>query len=156
LEKWLRQGRALLLLDGLNEVQASYQEAIERDIEALLLRYPGARLVLTSRPGVYRNQFRLPTLRLRPLTDDQMVLFLERNSSVPSRGRAFAEVLRRHPRLWTWGRNPLMLWMLLRVGEKAGGQLPANRGQLMRLFIQWILDRESRKGRQTDPGLKVR
>src|SRR5262249_30752759 len=134
----------------------SYQDAINRDLEACLQRFPAARLILTSRPNTYRNQFRLPTFRLQPLTDEQMVQFLERNASSAEKGRKFAAVLRRHPRLWSWGRNPLMLAMLTRVGDRAGGELPANRGQLMRLFMHWILEREARKAGQTDLAVKER
>ncbi len=153
-DRLVAQGRLLLLLDGLNEIQLSCREGVIHELQGFLKQYPAARMMVTCRPEVYRGELGLPVFSIQAMTDSQMVEFLERNSSSPEAGRAFADVLRRHPRLWLWGRNPLALQMLARVGEKAGGELPANRGQLMRLFIKWILDREASKKHQTNQAIK--
>jgi hypothetical protein len=57
--------------------------------------------------------------------------------------------------LWDWGRNPLQLWMLVQVGLRGERwTCPENRGQLLRLFVEYLLQREESKGPQTRRDIK--
>ncbi|MER3416199.1 MAG: hypothetical protein C4297_08330 [Gemmataceae bacterium] len=150
------RGRWLVLLDGLNEVRTTYQEAVKRDIEEMLRECPQVRVVITTRPGVETHRFRMPTFRLDVLSDSQMEELLRKHCATDApRAARFIRALRKHPKLWAWGRNPLHLYMLARVLERAKGELPPNRGQLMRLFVQALLQREAEKGPQTELDTKV-
>lgn len=156
LEDDLHDGNLVLLLDGLNEVRDSCRQHAVLEIEDLLLRFPRARVILASRIESYRNQLRLPVFTLQALTDIQIEAFLERNFPSGEDGREFARLLRRHPRLWEQGRNPLKLMMLARIAQSCGGELPRNSGHLMGQFIDWIFERESKKRPQTDNYTKKR
>ncbi|MDW8078586.1 MAG: NACHT domain-containing protein, partial [Thermoguttaceae bacterium] len=150
----LAQGRWFLLLDGLNEVPASLLEAACGEIEGLTQHYPQAPVVLTSRSGLPVERFGLQIFRLHPLTDGQIEQFLQRHFSSREECTRFIAALRRNPRLWQWGRNPLQLWMLVQVGLRTKAELPANRGQLLDRFMTFLLTREERKGGQSPRDVK--
>jgi hypothetical protein len=151
----IAEGKGILLLDGLNEVQDDLQEQALRELEELIGESPQARLVITSRPGVPLHRLRLPVFELHFLTDEQRVEFLRRHFPNERAGDRFIRTLRRNSRLWKWGRNPLQLWMLAQVGLKAKGDLPENRGQLLRQFVEYLLKREESKGPQTPRDIKL-
>jgi DNA-binding TFAR19-related protein (PDSD5 family) len=151
----IAEGKWILLLDGLNEVQGDLQEQALRELEQLIGDYPQARLVITSRWDVRLRRLRLLVFQLHSLTDEQREEFLRRH--FPNRREAdrFIQTLRRDRRLWDWGRNPLQLWMLVQVGLMPGGGLPENRGQLLRQFVEYLLQREESKGPQIPRDIKL-
>ncbi|GIW92385.1 MAG: hypothetical protein KatS3mg110_0426 [Pirellulaceae bacterium] len=155
LRREFAEGKWVLLLDGLNEVPSDRREQAFLDLEWLIRERGQGRLVITSRRDVPLERLRLPAFRLEPLTDGQIEEFLKRYFPQPRQAEAFAGTLRRNPRLWDWGRNPLQLWMLVQVGLKARAGLPENRGQLLRLFVEHLLKREESKGRQTPRDIKL-
>jgi NACHT domain len=50
-QKLLRQGQALVLIDGIDEMPENHRPAFRRWIRELVTEFPGARYVLTSRPA---------------------------------------------------------------------------------------------------------
>jgi hypothetical protein len=155
LRQEIAEGKWVLLLDGLNEVPNDRREQAFRELEWIIQQNGQARLVITSRRDVPLERLKLPVFRLDPLTDDQIVDFLKRHFPDKRQAETFARTLRRNPRLWDWGRNPLQLWMLAQVGLKARGGLPENRGQLLRRFVEYLLRREESKGPQTPRDIKL-
>jgi hypothetical protein len=155
LRQEIAEGKWVLLLDGLNEVPNDRREQAFRELEWIIQQNGQARLVITSRRDVPLERLKLPVFRLDPLTDDQIVDFLKRHFPDKRQAETFARTLRRNPRLWDWGRNPLQLWMLAQVGLKAKGGLPENRGQLLRRFVEYLLRREESKGPQTPRDIKL-
>jgi hypothetical protein len=155
LRQEIAEGKWVLLLDGLNEVPNDRREQAFRELEWIIQQNGQARLVITSRRDVPLERLKLPVFRLDPLTDDQIVDFLKRHFPDKRQAETFARTLRRNPRLWDWGRNPLQLWMLAQVGLKAKGGLPENRGQLLRRFVEYLLKREENKGPQTPRDIKL-
>jgi predicted NACHT family NTPase len=153
----LPRGNGILLLDGLNEVPrtTSRSKPCGNWNGADWSSIRQARLVITSRRDVPLERLKLPVFRLDRLTDDQIVDFLKRHFPDKRQAETFARTLRRNPRLWDWGRNPLQLWMLAQVGLKAKGGLPENRGQLLRRFVEYLLRREESKGPQTPRDIKL-
>jgi predicted NACHT family NTPase len=57
-EYWLEDGRALILLDGLDEVvqETKRYEVVQR-IENFLSQFKGNRAIITSRPAGYKRSF---------------------------------------------------------------------------------------------------
>jgi len=149
----LADGEVVLLLDGVNEVAESEFDAVQIEIDEILCEYPNLPVVITSRPSWHRNQARLPVFALDPLDDARIEEFLQKNMR-PEIVPAFLADLRSFPKLWTLARNPLTLAMLCRVGEESGGIVPENRAIVLRLFFEWMADREARKGSQTDRNVK--
>jgi hypothetical protein len=149
----LADGEVVLLLDGVNEVAESEFDAAQIEIDEILCTYPDLPVVITSRPGWHRNQAGLPVFALDPLDDARIEEFLHKNMR-PDIVPRFLDDLRAFPKLWTLARNPLTLAMLTRVGEETGGMVPENRAVVLRLFFEWMADREARKASQLDRNVK--
>lgn len=86
-ERWLRRGRCVVLLDGLDEVldEERHAKAIE-EIDRLVAEYPANHYVVTCRIAGWRNQ--LPgfrTYEVQPFTGDDIRQFI---------GSWYREVLR--------------------------------------------------------------
>lgn len=135
-------GNYILLLDGLNEVRKSCLEEVNRDIELILNRGKQTKIVITTRKADYHNQFDVPAFNLQALTDEQIISFIEKRFSDPLKKDQFIAVLKKDPKLWQWGRNPLCLGMITDIGLKTGGDIPDNKGRLMQLFVRNLMQRE--------------
>lgn len=78
LDAYLRAGRALLLLDGLNEMpRHDYRERVAL-LRAFLDRYDGAAVVVTCRALDYDETLRLERLEIKPLAPAQQRIYLQR------------------------------------------------------------------------------
>jgi hypothetical protein len=97
-EHWLNNGRALILLDGLDEVaEEAKRYHLVQCIENFLGQYPQNRAIITSRPAGYKRDFfrteEFPHYELQPFDDGKIEEFCDRwyRSRVPDT----AEALRR-------------------------------------------------------------
>ena len=78
----LRDGRALVLIDGLDELKegSPRTEALEW-LQDLIDTFPGCGYIITSRPGALEDGFHLPagftSLELRPMTPGKIRSFVE-------------------------------------------------------------------------------
>ena len=127
----LDQGRAMLLLDGLDEVPTAAQRTLMRGVVAACIRrYPRCRVVVTCRTLSYQDTaWRLegvPDFTLAPLTEEQIDSFivawyseLTRVESVKAEeAETLAQRLRqavRRPDLWRFAPNPLLLTVMALV-----------------------------------------
>ena len=77
LPAYLRSGRVVLLLDGLNEMpQRDYRERVVR-IQSLLDQFPEASAVVTCRALDYDKSLRLEKLEVRPLSPARQRQYLQ-------------------------------------------------------------------------------
>ncbi|NEQ40637.1 MAG: NACHT domain-containing protein, partial [Okeania sp. SIO3I5] len=81
-EHWLEDGRALILLDGLDEVaEESKRYEVVRRIETFLGKFEKNRAIITSRPVGYQRNFfntaEFPHYQMQPFDDEQISLFLD-------------------------------------------------------------------------------
>ncbi len=161
--------RFVLLLDGLNELRRDTVEAGRNALRGLLQEFPTHTVHLTCRTADFdingetdpATQL-LPGAQLwtvQPLADDirhwgdaqgesDVRDYLRRHLG-EERGRRLYERLRADDRLHSLARLPLFLWMFK---ETTGdGELPANRGELLRRFVRAprllgrIVDQELRR-----------
>jgi len=150
LDRDLEKGRLTLFLDGLNEIiEPVAASKVRIEIQKLLQKYKSISCIISSRPQSYNNEFRLPTFMLQPLEDEQILEFLKKNFSNPQEGEKFYKVLPKHPKLLQMSRNPLILRLLVRVGESKKG-IPENKGKLLRWFMDSIFSRETQKNPSFD------
>ncbi|WP_437752974.1 NACHT domain-containing protein [Sorangium sp. So ce1389] len=82
-EATLRRGRALLLIDGLDEARAQVAGRVLPALTAMLDAYPGTSVVVTTRPaaapGEDENTPRgFARVRLLPMTRDEVGVFIDR------------------------------------------------------------------------------
>jgi formylglycine-generating enzyme required for sulfatase activity len=127
LETEAREGRLLLLLDGLDEVPRERREEAESTLRELAARWPKTPLVVTSRPIGYRRPGSgFVELDLLAFDEGQREEFLRRwfgrsSAQGPGPRQRAAEVmkvLRADPGLWDLAGNPLYLTLMALLFEE--------------------------------------
>lgn len=152
----LQEGHCLLLLDGLDEVSPmALRRQAQDSLVALSRRYPGNRLVVSSRPGGYE---------LSPLSDGfplyelpewdrvQVATYAERWSKAANRLQPliretlsydFLSAIRRNPRLQQLSTNPLFLSLMLLI-HSSRVSLPESRIRLYEEVTDIFLSGQTR------------
>ncbi|WP_428843079.1 NACHT domain-containing protein, partial [Sphaerothrix gracilis] len=121
LKGWLRRGRFLLLLDGLNELPS---EEARRDVARFEKDFANAPMIFTTRELSLGGELGLEKkLEMQPLTEAQMRQFVG-NYLGPERGEQLLGQLK--DRLRELGQTPLLLAMLCSIFTSAA--LPNNLG----------------------------
>lgn len=124
--KWVKKDQLLLLLDGLDEVQADHRIACAQTINDFILSHGFTQIVVCSRTDDYRamkQQLGLKSaVMLQPLTVDQLDEYLERAGG---RLAAVREAITEDAELREMARSPLMLSILVvTYGDFGGKGLP--------------------------------
>jgi formylglycine-generating enzyme required for sulfatase activity/class 3 adenylate cyclase len=143
LDKYLEAGGLFILFDGLNEMPVEgYRERCAA-LRGFMDRWSasGNRFVVTCRILDYGEEFSgLQRVEVQALSDDQIRHFLR--ADLPEKWQALWEILQsddsRH-RLLEMARNPYLLTVMIDVFEE-DGDLGRNRAELMRRFIQIMLE----------------
>lgn len=152
-----KEGRLLVLLDGLDELRADERENERADAESLIrdlgTRWPDATLVVTSRPIGYRG-LEGTTFREVELLDlargtkrEFLAKWFGRRGGAPDVGRAddALAVLERHESTTTLSGNPLYLTLMALLLER--GETPdQRRAKLYDQVFDLLLD-----GKHRDP-----
>ena len=152
IRKILRDGRILLLVDGLDEISdPSKRQAFIAQLRTFLATYPNAHMVLTSRETGYRvvassvlsicQAFRVAHLSPKAISDltalwHQQVLGDSPN--VENEARALADAIVSTDRVYRLAVNPLLLTTLLLV-RRWVGQLPRRRSVLYDKAVDVLL-----------------
>ncbi len=172
LETVLQTGRALLLLDALDEAiigttkeaaDASYQQIAEA-ITRIATRYPGAPMVVSARKAGYYLHARLigfTELEVLDFRAEDIAQFIDNWFAYSPRtyqqtsADDLKECLARNPRLHTLAANPLLLSLIVIVyGDQL--DLPDCRAELYRqcvdvLLQKWDSSRNIRRRREFRP-----
>ena len=161
-----KQGRLLLLCDGLNEVDSDYLAQVSTELAAIM-RTSHNRLVITCREVDYREQAdfvelvedgRATRVVVYPLQLDQVYAFVERYVEQQSgqwqhtAGQIMAVIDR--SRLRYHCTNPMMLFTLMGIIDKIGveyGKQIDTRGLLLRESVSQLLAQEIDKWDGTAP-----
>lgn len=162
LQRQARAGNALLLLDGLDEVQVNddgWPLNVVRDSITMLpdALGRGSRILVTCRVLDYgdyppRRLPGWPDERLAPLSDELRLTFVERyyrallalNRLDVARAtelqKSLARSIQTRRELARLAGNPLLLTMMAQV-HTSEGQLPGTRVQLYDLCVRWLMSR---------------
>jgi formylglycine-generating enzyme required for sulfatase activity/predicted MPP superfamily phosphohydrolase/energy-coupling factor transporter ATP-binding protein EcfA2 len=158
-EAFLKQKRAVLLLDGLDELLPDYRDLVINAFADLVIKYGGNRLICTSRPhgieGAVVKRLGDRHIKILSLNMDQVNLFINRwfvylypgSSGIGGKNaQAMISEIKTHPAIEQLIDNPLMLTAIciLYHDEK---ELPGQRAELYKKFIDNMLYR-----RFKDPG----
>ncbi len=149
----LKQGRLVLLLDGLDEVpEVPLRRAVARIVRAFALKYPGCRYVLSSRPSgldatVRRSLDRLITCVVQPLDASQIECFVgawfdalvTAPAQAQSKTRGLLETLRRQPKTAELARTPILLTAMIVVHQTR--RLPERRAELYEHCVRALCGR---------------
>ncbi|CAD5978508.1 Putative NACHT family NTPase [Planktothrix rubescens] len=150
-EHWLEDGRALILLDGLDEiVEEGKRNEIVQKIENFLGRYDQNRVMITSRPAGYRRDFfraeEFPHYWLQPFDEPKINAFIENwySSRTPDSEEAkrrkedIRKAFDHNPRLHVLARNPLLLTIIALI-HRYQDKLPKERYKLYHCAVQTLL-----------------
>lgn len=154
LHRLSKQGRLLLLCDGLNEVDSNYLAHVGEEL-VRLMRTTRNRLVMTCREVDYREQHdfvqlvndgRASRAVIYPLQPDQVQQFVERyverqDDQWQHTAGQIMQVIDRS-RLRYHCTNPMMLFTLMEIIDKIGveqGKQIDTRGRLLRESVQQLI-----------------
>ncbi len=172
MEEQLKTGKALLLLDALDETmigetaevaEASYRRAAEAIIQ-MASRYYQSPIVVTARKASYQQQTLLAgftELEVLDFRSEEIAQFVDKwfayypGPEKQVSARDLNTRLERNPRIQTLAANPLLLSLILLVYE-AQLDLPDRRAELYKqcvetLLTKWDASRDIRRRRQFKP-----
>jgi predicted NACHT family NTPase len=160
-ERILLAGRAIVLLDGLDEVRAQDHDRVLRTIRQMEETFYASKFVITCRIAAKEYTFeRFIEVEVAPFNDDQIANFARSwfQSNNLINAERFLEELEISPGLNELARNPLLLTLLCLV-FKEGGRFPANRSELYKegldiLLRTWDATRDIQR-QQIDPEANV-
>jgi HEAT repeat protein len=130
IKQLLRQGRLLLLVDGVNELPSDRGRVMVNQFRELYQKT--CPMIFTTRElsaggdlGIVKR------LEMQPLTEPQMQQFVM--AYLPTQGERLLRQL--SGRLREFGQTPLLLWMLCELFQQSE-QIPENLGKVFQVFTQ--------------------
>ncbi|MEO0489372.1 MAG: NACHT domain-containing protein, partial [Cyanobacteria bacterium J06659_2] len=150
-QRSLRQGTLLLLLDGLDEVNKDARTTVVRRINDLLKQYSQCRVIVTCRTAVYKGEFdgiAEKTLEVVEFSDQQIRRFLGAWEAEfpPSKSiDQLLQTLQDRPKIVELARNPLLLTIIAYLYTDPTFVLPRSRAEFYQkatniLLEQWQQD----------------
>ncbi|MDJ0733353.1 MAG: HEAT repeat domain-containing protein [Nostocaceae cyanobacterium] len=150
-EYWLEDGKALILLDGLDEVaKPGRRYEIVQRIENFLKQFPSNRTIITSRPAGYRQDFfrrdEFPHYQLQLFDDDKIKEFSEKwyksrfqdPTEATRRQESLQNALAEEKRIQELARNPLLLTIIALI-HRYEAHLPRQRYKLYERAMNTLL-----------------
>ena len=117
--KLMTEGKCQLLLDGLDEIKASDMDSFQRQLDALIDRYPKNQYVMSTRKfSSFVELSRFTVLFIMPFNNDQALELIDRLEYCPEepklkqqfRDRLVSDYFKSHAEFVT---NPLLLTLML-------------------------------------------
>ncbi|NEO08675.1 HEAT repeat domain-containing protein [Moorena sp. SIO3I8] len=150
-EHWLSDGRALILLDGLDEVaeEAKRHDVVKR-IENFLGQFDRNRAIITSRPAGYRRDFfrteEFPHYQIQPFDDQKISAFIDNwynsrfqdQAEAERRKESLRKALDDNDRITLLARNPLLLTIIALI-HRYQAVLPKERFELYNCAVKTLL-----------------
>ena len=162
----LQEGRAIVLIDGIDEVPASLRAGVYAWLDDLVAAYPLARFVVTSRPYAASKddlpaQDRLKEAQVLPMNLSAIEIFIlqwhravaanlqdaqEQQDLHEDATHLIAEI-RATRALQQLATNPLLCAMLCALNRERHQQLPSNRVALYEACCELLIERRDRERR---------
>jgi HEAT repeat protein len=151
-EHWLDRGKALILLDGLDEVvDEAQRRKVAEQIETFLHQYQDNPAVITSRPAGYRWDFfnldEFPHYTLESFDDKQVATFIdhwydsrlkEDPAQADRRKADLQKAFARNERIRLLAKNPLLLTIITLI-HRYQAELPRQRCKLYEKAVETLL-----------------
>lgn len=165
----LVRGKAVVMMDGFDEVPEQHRQTISNWINLQMRSYPRSIFIVTSRPSAYTQDYRDPkpttTLFIQDFRLSQQEHFIKQwyfSQELYARGgrntpnvkfqadqysNDLVAQIKHRPELQSMARNPLLLTMIVNVHRYIGDQLPQRRSELYReIFRLQLGSRPQSKG----------
>ncbi|MFF0744115.1 NACHT domain-containing protein [Streptomyces sp. NPDC004111] len=158
----LKAGRALILVDGLDEVSQDDREDAHTWLADLLARYPDNRCIVTSRPLAVDQGWLasedFEELRLLPMRNNDIQSFVsawhraarlgtDTQEELDGLERDLAHQFRQNPALRDLARTPLLCAVICAVHRARQGFLPETRWALYQSALHMLLGNRDRRRR---------
>ncbi len=151
-EHWLERGRALILLDGLDEVvDEAQRRKVAEQIETFLHQYQDNPAVITSRAAGYRWDFfnldEFPHYMLESFDDKQVATFIDHwydsrlkddKAQAERRKVDLQKAFARNERIRLLAKNPLLLTIITLI-HRYQAELPRQRCKLYEKAVETLL-----------------
>ncbi|MFI0978474.1 NACHT domain-containing protein [Streptomyces sp. NPDC021093] len=168
----LKAGRALILVDGLDEVSQDDREDAHTWLSDLLARYPDNRCIVTSRPLAvdpgWLGSEGFEELRLLPMRNGDIQSFVtawhraarlstsDPHEEISELERDLAHQFRQSPALADLARTPLLCAVICAVHRARQGFLPETRWDLYRSALNMLLgNRDKRRKIGSPEGIEM-
>ncbi len=150
-EHWLDRGKALILLDGVDEVvdEAQHSKVAEK-IESFLHQYKDNPAIVTSRPAGYKGLFNsdeFPHYTLESFDDKQVAIFIDHwydsrlghdKEKAQRRKADLQKAFARNERIRLLAKNPLLLTIITLI-HRYQAELPRRRCNLYEIAVKTLL-----------------
>ncbi|GGR85325.1 ATP-binding protein [Streptomyces aureoverticillatus] len=166
----LTAGRALVLVDGIDEVPDTERARTRAWLTDLMEAYPGNRWLVTSRPSAVREDWladeEFTELTLAPMSGTDVAAFIRRwhaaaATGAPEEHAALAayetqllEAVGTKPDLGRLATNPLMCGLICALHRDRRGFLPLGRKDLYTAALSMLLIRRDRERHMAVPELR--
>ncbi|MFJ9631321.1 NACHT domain-containing protein [Streptomyces sp. NPDC101175] len=151
-ERVLTAGRALVLVDGLDEIPSADRHRTRDWLLSLIRAFPGNRWLLTSRPTAVRPDWLASEgfheLTLAPMRRPEVKTFVERwheAARAPEYEAPLLDSLRTKRDLARLATNPLMCGLICALHRERRGYLPTGRKELYDAALTMLLTRRDRE-----------
>ncbi|WP_217559639.1 NACHT domain-containing NTPase [Streptomyces sp. GbtcB6] len=151
-ERVLGAGRAMILIDGLDEIPAVDRRYVRDWLLSLINAYPGNRWLLTSRPSAVRPDWLAAQgfreLTLAPMRRADVATFVHRwhtAADAPQFEGPLLDSLRTKRDLARLATNPLMCGLICALHRERRGYLPTGRKELYDAALTMLLARRDRE-----------
>ncbi|MEU6847013.1 NACHT domain-containing protein [Streptomyces sp. NPDC046716] len=151
-ERVLATGRALVLVDGLDEIPAADRHRVRSWLTSLIDAYDGNRWLLTSRPTAVRADWLADAgfreVLLPPMRGTDVATFVHRWHTAADAGAyegALLDALRTKRDLARLATNPLMCGLICALHRERRGYLPTGRKELYDAALSMLLTRRDRE-----------
>lgn len=148
----LQHGRALILLDGLDEVRADDHDRILREIRTFSEQFYDNHFVITCRIAAWEYTFeKFTEVEVADFDEVQIQAFAARwFSRKPIQPERFIQTLKHNPKIHQLAVSPLLLTLLCLAFEESG-EFPASRSELYKEGIDALLKKwDAKRGIQRD------
>ncbi|WP_033261702.1 NACHT domain-containing protein [Amycolatopsis vancoresmycina] len=146
----LRHGRAVVLVDGLDEVPDERRREVHEWLRELVGTFPRARFVVTTRPAAvtagWLSGEGFTEVGLQPMTPRDVRTFVTRwHQALPGEPRdeerdALITAIGARSPLRRLAENPLLCALLCALHHQGNGRLPENRMELYDVALRMLLD----------------
>ncbi|WP_353943211.1 NACHT domain-containing protein [Streptomyces sp. HUAS MG91] len=151
-ERVLGAGRALVLVDGLDEIPAADRHRVRSWLTSLIGAYDGNRWLLTTRPTAVRADWLADAgfreVLLPPMRGADVTTFVRRWHTAAEAGAyegALLDALRTKRDLARLATNPLMCGLICALHRERRGYLPTGRKELYDAALSMLLTRRDRE-----------
>ncbi len=166
----LSAGRALVLVDGIDEIPDAERARTRAWLTDLIDAYPGNHWLVTSRPSAVRTDWLaeegFTELTLPAMSEPEVAAFIERWHTAAATGNAEEDALlkayesqllaavKSKPDLGLLATNPLMCGLICALHRDRRGFLPLGRKDLYTAALSMLLVRRDRERHMTVPELR--